>query len=243
VSPSNSHSISHCIILISQSLNSISHNLPTIFNIYWMGCLRAESDQSGNVDLSVDFPGERTEPTHLVVVVNGLIGRFLSFLCYVLDFVRFQADFINFCGNIAQNWRFAAKQMLNKYPQDLVVHWPTSFAPIIERAMTIVEESGGQYHVLLIIADGQVTRSVDTHQGGLSSQEQKTIDAIVRAREIEEKELIEAQVLLEDTEKRMKKGKKKPLLDGEMEKKLQKLAKTMDYLERAKREEAAPLIE
>jgi translation initiation factor 3 subunit A len=29
----------------------------------------------------------------------------------------------------------------------------------------------------------------------------------------------------------------------EMEKKLQKLVKTMDYLERAKREEAAPLIE
>lgn len=29
----------------------------------------------------------------------------------------------------------------------------------------------------------------------------------------------------------------------EMEKKLHKLAKTMDYLERAKREEAAPLIE
>lgn len=29
----------------------------------------------------------------------------------------------------------------------------------------------------------------------------------------------------------------------EMEKKLLKLAKTMDYLERAKREEAAPLIE
>ncbi|KAG2312270.1 hypothetical protein Bca52824_023827 [Brassica carinata] len=83
-------------------------------------------------------------------------------------------------------------------------------------------------------------------------------------REIEEKELAEAQALLEDTEKRMKKGKKKTLLDGEkvtkqtvmeralteqvkerqeMERKLQKLAKTMDYLERAKREEAAPLID
>lgn len=46
---------------------------------YWMGCLRAESDESGNVDLTVDFPGERTEPTHLVVMVNGLIGRFLEF--------------------------------------------------------------------------------------------------------------------------------------------------------------------
>lgn len=33
---------------------------------------------------------------------------------------------------------------------------PTSFAPIIEMAITIVEQSRGQYHVLLIIADGQV---------------------------------------------------------------------------------------
>lgn len=33
---------------------------------------------------------------------------------------------------------------------------PTSFAPIIEMAMTIVEQSSGQYHVLVIIADGQV---------------------------------------------------------------------------------------
>ncbi|KAL1214194.1 hypothetical protein V5N11_034728 [Cardamine amara subsp. amara] len=64
---------------------------------YWMGCLRAESDESGNVDLTVDFPGELTEPTHLVVMVNGLIGS-------------------------SQDWRFAAKQMLKKYPQDLVVH-------------------------------------------------------------------------------------------------------------------------
>ncbi|KAJ7554267.1 hypothetical protein O6H91_06G132900 [Diphasiastrum complanatum] len=32
---------------------------------------------------------------------------------------------------------------------------PTSFAPIIEAAIQIVEDSGGQYHVLVIIADGQ----------------------------------------------------------------------------------------
>ncbi|KAF4404914.1 hypothetical protein G4B88_006300 [Cannabis sativa] len=54
----------------------------------------------------------------------------------------------------------------------------TSFVPEIEMHMTIVEQSHGQYHVLLIIADGQVTRSVDTRNGKLSSQEQKTIDAI-----------------------------------------------------------------
>ncbi|MCI41365.1 E3 ubiquitin-protein ligase RGLG2, partial [Trifolium medium] len=45
-----------------------------------------------------------------------------------------------------------------------------------------VEQSGGQYHVLVIIADGQVTRSVDTEYGKLSPQEQETVDAIVRAR-------------------------------------------------------------
>ncbi|XP_078434945.1 E3 ubiquitin-protein ligase RGLG2-like isoform X2 [Wolffia australiana] len=60
---------------------------------------------------------------------------------------------------------------------------PTSFAPIIEMAMTIVEQSGGQYHVLLIIADGQVTRSVDTGADHLSPQEQSTVDAIVKASE------------------------------------------------------------
>lgn len=39
---------------------------------------------------------------------------------------------------------------------------PTSFAPIIEMAITIVEQSGGQYHVLLIIADGQVLFNFNT---------------------------------------------------------------------------------
>ncbi|KAJ6869098.1 hypothetical protein NC651_033998 [Populus alba x Populus x berolinensis] len=58
---------------------------------------------------------------------------------------------------------------------------PTSFAPIIEMAITIVEQSGGQYHVLLIIADGQVTRSVDTERGQLSPQEKGTVEAIVKA--------------------------------------------------------------
>ncbi|KAF9603098.1 hypothetical protein IFM89_033823 [Coptis chinensis] len=60
---------------------------------------------------------------------------------------------------------------------------PTSFAPIIEMATTIVEQNGGQYHVLLIIADGQVTRSVDTEHGRLSTQEHKTVEAIVKASE------------------------------------------------------------
>ncbi|XP_078433450.1 E3 ubiquitin-protein ligase RGLG2-like [Wolffia australiana] len=58
---------------------------------------------------------------------------------------------------------------------------PTSFAPIIEMALTIVKRSRHQYHVLLIIADGQVTRSVDTMDGQLSVQEQSTVNAIVQA--------------------------------------------------------------
>ncbi|WOL16202.1 eukaryotic translation initiation factor 3 subunit A [Canna indica] len=83
-------------------------------------------------------------------------------------------------------------------------------------------------------------------------------------REIEERELQEAQALLLETQKGAKKKGKKPLLEGEkvtkqsllelalseqlkerqeLEKKLQKLAKTMDYMERAKREEEAQLIE
>ncbi|GLU11357.1 hypothetical protein SLE2022_281120 [Rubroshorea leprosula] len=76
------------------------------------------------------------------------------------------------------------EEVLGRY-REIVPHLnlagPTSFAPIIEMAMNIVEQSVGQYHVLLIIADGQVTRSVDTECGQLSPQEQKTVDAIVQA--------------------------------------------------------------
>ncbi|GAA0162003.1 calcium-binding protein [Lithospermum erythrorhizon] len=76
------------------------------------------------------------------------------------------------------------EEVLRRY-REIVPHLklagPTSFAPVIEMAMTIVEQSGGQYHVLVIIADGQVTRSVDTEYGQLSPQEQRTVDAIVAA--------------------------------------------------------------
>ncbi|CAI9763169.1 unnamed protein product [Fraxinus pennsylvanica] len=76
------------------------------------------------------------------------------------------------------------EEVLSRY-REIVPHLklagPTSFAPVIEMAMSIVEQSGGQYHVLLIIADGQVTRSVDTERGQLSPQEQRTVQAIVEA--------------------------------------------------------------
>nr|KJB48933.1 hypothetical protein B456_008G094400 [Gossypium raimondii] len=58
---------------------------------------------------------------------------------------------------------------------------PTSFAPIINASIDIVEGSNGQYHVLVIIADGQVTRNPDVPRGRLSPQEQETVDSIVAA--------------------------------------------------------------
>ncbi|XP_057496807.1 E3 ubiquitin-protein ligase RGLG3-like isoform X2 [Actinidia eriantha] len=58
---------------------------------------------------------------------------------------------------------------------------PTSFAPIIDAGIDIVERSNGQYHVLVIIADGQVTRSPDTPPGRFSPQEQATVNSIVTA--------------------------------------------------------------
>ncbi|GAB2300433.1 Eukaryotic translation initiation factor 3 subunit A [Dionaea muscipula] len=94
-----------------------------------------------------------------------------------------------------------------------------------------------------------------------SEVEQRKNQRILR--EIAERETEEVQAFLQEAEKRgKKKGKKIPegekvtkqtLVEmalseqlrerQEMEKKLQKLAKQMDHLERAKREEAAPLIE
>ncbi|KAJ4798408.1 copine family protein [Rhynchospora pubera] len=56
---------------------------------------------------------------------------------------------------------------------------PTSFAPVIHAAISIVESSW-QYHVLVIIADGQVN-GTNGPDGRLSPQEEATIDAIVTA--------------------------------------------------------------
>ncbi|XVE84058.1 hypothetical protein DITRI_Ditri16bG0138500 [Diplodiscus trichospermus] len=39
---------------------------------------------------------------------------------------------------------------------------PTSFAPIIQKAMEIADQSGGQYHLLVIIADEQVFCSMSS---------------------------------------------------------------------------------
>ncbi|MED6184466.1 E3 ubiquitin-protein ligase rglg3 [Stylosanthes scabra] len=77
------------------------------------------------------------------------------------------------------------EEALERYRQivpHLKLSGPTSFAPVIDAAIDIVEKSNGQYHVLVIVADGQVSRNPDT--GGrirLSPQEQSTINSIVAA--------------------------------------------------------------
>ncbi|KAM3750539.1 hypothetical protein ACB098_04G044100 [Castanea mollissima] len=58
---------------------------------------------------------------------------------------------------------------------------PTSFAPIIDAAIDIVEKNNGQYHVLVIIADGQLPSSSDKSPGRLSPQEQATVNSLVAA--------------------------------------------------------------
>lgn len=50
-------------------------------------------------------------------------------------------------------------QMMERYGRiapKVSLYGPTSFAPLIRKAIEIVEDSGGQYHCLVIIADGQV---------------------------------------------------------------------------------------
>jgi len=57
------------------------------------------------------------------------------------------------------------QEILNSYiatvPQ-ITLSGPTSFAPLIYQVIHKVKQAGGGYHLLLIIADGQVTNEQDT---------------------------------------------------------------------------------
>lgn len=75
--------------------------------------------------------------------------------------------------------------LLHRYRQ-VVPHvkmaGPTNYAPAIHQAMKIVLDSGMKHHLLLIIADGLVTRSSDVEEGQLSLYESMTLEALQDAR-------------------------------------------------------------
>ena len=61
---------------------------------------------------------------------------------------------------------------------------PTSFGPIIRQAMKVVKRSGNRYHILLIIADGAITRPSHLPADEQSPFERDTVAAIVAASEL-----------------------------------------------------------
>ncbi|KAK9983080.1 hypothetical protein SO802_032605 [Lithocarpus litseifolius] len=62
----------------------------------------------------VDGDGQRRNPTHFVIMVNGLNGRKKLSAIYLHLHLTLIFD--------AENWRYAAKQFLKKYPEDVIAH-------------------------------------------------------------------------------------------------------------------------
>ncbi|XP_020177613.3 E3 ubiquitin-protein ligase RGLG3 [Aegilops tauschii subsp. strangulata] len=74
------------------------------------------------------------------------------------------------------------EEVLDRYKQMipyLDLSGPTSFAPLIYAAISVVENSNYQHHVLVIIADGQVATSKS--YSIVSPQEEATIQALIDA--------------------------------------------------------------
>ncbi|MBA0681053.1 hypothetical protein Goari_012715, partial [Gossypium aridum] len=55
---------------------------------------------------------------------------------------------------IVPNLRLSGSHLYNLFITN-ITPGPTSYAPVIDAAIDVVESSGGQFHVLVIIADGQ----------------------------------------------------------------------------------------
>jgi E3 ubiquitin-protein ligase RGLG len=74
--------------------------------------------------------------------------------------------------------------LLERYRQlapSVTLAGPTSFGPAIRAAAAATVASGNEFTILLLLADGQVTRSADVPPGQLSPQEADTVDALVAA--------------------------------------------------------------
>ncbi|XP_038971643.1 E3 ubiquitin-protein ligase RGLG1-like [Phoenix dactylifera] len=92
------------------------------------------------------------------------------------------------------------EEALQRY-KELVPHLrlagPTSFAPIIETAIGIVDNSGGQYHVLLIIANGQLVNFTEIMSRNIANSRKETEFALASLMEIpsQYKAIIDLQLL------------------------------------------------
>ena len=68
------------------------------------------------------------------------------------------------------------EQLVTRYKQivpSVLMSGPTTFAPLIRQAMRVVDQSGMKYHVLVILADGQITMQCldDTTQAIVDASE------------------------------------------------------------------------
>ncbi|OVA20956.1 protein of unknown function DUF676 [Macleaya cordata] len=87
------------------NVNKKKNGKKKIDYVFQFGCFKSENDyrnpvkSDGKEFLEIESvrAGDRRLPSHLVVMVNGIMGS-------------------------AENWRFAAKQFLKRYPEDFLVH-------------------------------------------------------------------------------------------------------------------------
>ncbi|KAJ7979154.1 E3 ubiquitin-protein ligase RGLG2-like protein [Quillaja saponaria] len=187
-----------------QQSNYIADNFSSLDKV--VSCLREAGLESSNLILGIDFTKSNEwtgkfsfnrKSLHAIgntpnpyEQANSIIGRTLSSFdddnlipCFGFGDVSTHDQCV-FSFYLNQRSCRGFEEVLARYRQivpHLKLSGPTSFTPIIDAAIDIVERSDGQYHVLVIIADGQVTRSPDTPPGKLSPQEKATVDSIFAA--------------------------------------------------------------
>lgn len=183
---------------------SIADNFNNLENV--QDALRREGLESSNLIVAVDFTksnewtgkvsfggkclhdvGPVPNPYEQAI---GIIGKTLAAFdddslipCYGFGDVRTKDNAVfSFLPNDAPIkgletvvWRY------RELVPNVKLAGPTSFAAAINHAVRVVVDSGMQYHILVLIADGQVTRGSDLTPSELSPQEYATIKAIEAA--------------------------------------------------------------
>ncbi|KAJ4976122.1 hypothetical protein NE237_001228 [Protea cynaroides] len=137
-----------------------------IIGIDFSGSNRRNGQHSFNYRSLHDLNGSPNPYQQAMDIIGNTLAPFIKdnkYHCYGFGDATTKGDYVfSFHNDLTPCQSFVeVLTCYKKIAQKVYLDGPTCFAPMVEAAIDIVENNGGQHHVLVIIADDSIRQSVE----------------------------------------------------------------------------------